>query len=91
MFIDERVIDLKSSCNFAITKGVKRKPNPIVDLSKFAYYKKIFNTVTLFIVTLCKLNSTLYIYIYIKSIKDWIIHQSHYWTHKEMIPINLGI
>ena len=53
MFIDERVIDLKSSCNFAITKGVKRKPNPIVDLSKFAYNKKIFNTVTLFIVTLC--------------------------------------
>ena len=47
--MDNKVIDLWSSKNFASMENMKRKCNPIVDLSKFTSNKKILSRV----VTIC--------------------------------------
>ena len=47
--IDNKVIDLWSSKNFASIENMKRKCNSIVDLSKFTSNKKILSRV----VTIC--------------------------------------
>ena len=43
--IDDKFIDLWSSWSFASMKDIRKKYNPIIDLSKFTSNKKIFNEV----------------------------------------------
>ena len=42
---NNKVTDLWSSRNFASMKNIRRKCNPIVDLSKFTFNKKILSEV----------------------------------------------
>ena len=44
-FIDNITINLKFSRNFASIENIRKKCNPMVDLSKFTFNKKILNKV----------------------------------------------
>ena len=50
-FIDEIVIDFKSSWNFASIEIIRKKCNTTIDMSKFSSNKKIFSDIILIKVT----------------------------------------